>query len=197
VRPALVDSGDRFRSVRMVFVGLLIVTAAQALVLRLEGRSWWCPCGQTFLWTGEPLGRHNSRHLLDPYTFTHVLHGIAFCGLAAWLLPRMRFGWRLLLASVVEAAWEVIENTDFVIDRYRKTTFSLDYQGDSIANSVADMVACALGFVLAARLGWRLSIMLFVSIELILIVWIRDSLTLNIIMLLYPLDAIRAWQSGG
>jgi hypothetical protein len=125
-----------------------------------------------------------------------VLHGFVFCGLLAWGLPRLAPVWRLSLAVTVEALWEVLENSDFVIRRYREATAALGYEGDTVVNSLGDIFACGLGFVIARRLGFRRSLALFVLTEVVLLVWIKDSLTLNVLMLIYPIDAIKAWQTG-
>lgn len=162
--------------------------------LHLQGRIWWCACSRPFLWDGDIWSAHNSQHLFDPYSFTHVLHGVVFCGLVCMLFPRLRLVWRLWMATFIESLWEIFENTQFVIQRYREATIGLGYEGDSIANSMGDIACCALGFLLAWRLGLRRSIILFVLIELVLLVCIRDNLTLNVLMLLCPIDAIKSWQ---
>lgn len=184
-------------------VGLGVV-ALTVVALRLMGRVWWCKCGQPWPWSGEVLSMHNSQHLVDPYSFTHAQHGLVFyalLALGAWLAARAGrggwpLGWRAVGAVVLEAAWEVIENTPLVIDRYREATVSLDYYGDSVANSVGDLGCCLVGFWLASRLPAWASVALFVGTELAMLAWIRDSLVLNVWMLVWPLDAIRRWQSG-
>jgi hypothetical protein len=175
---------------------IVAVLAVHITVLRWEGRRWWCVCGQPNLWWGDPQSAHNSQHLFDPYSFTHVLHGVLLCGLLAWLAPRLAVRWRFALAVALEAAWEVIENTDLVIDRFRSATASLGYHGDSVANSLGDILSCAVGFLLARRLGLWWSLALFVAVEVVLLVWIRDSLLLEVLMLLWPIDAIKQWQTG-
>jgi hypothetical protein len=179
-----------------VWLAIAAVLAAAAAVLRAEGRRWWCACGNPSPWSGDAWGPHNSQHFLDPYSLTHVLHGVVLCGALAWACPRLPAAWRLFLAVVIEAAWEVFENSEFVIQRYRGATAALGYQGDSVANSLGDILSCALGFVLARRLGWRWSVVLFLATEAVLLVWIRDSLLLNVVMLIHPLDCIRDWQTG-
>jgi hypothetical protein len=134
--------------------------------------------------------------LFDPYSFTHILHGVLIWGLIAWGLPRLSPAWALPLAVCLEALWEILENSPFIIERYRTATIALGYQGDSIVNSLGDILSCSLGFVLARRMGWRWSIAAVVATELILLLWIRDNLLLNIVMLIWPIDAIRNWQSG-
>lgn len=164
--------------------------------LRNQGRSWWCSCGQPFLWAGDIWSSDNSQHLLDPYAFTHVLHGFVFFWLLSWLLPRMPRLWQLSLAILLEALWEVFENTEFTIQRYREATAALGYFGDSVANSLGDVVTCGIGFWIAQRLGFLWSLLAFVAIELVLLIWIRDSLILEVLMLIYPIDAIKSWQVG-
>ena len=176
-------------------VALLALLAATALVLRAQGRLWSCACGRLLPWVSDAWGADTSQHFADPYTFTHVLHGVAFCGLLAWALPRLDWPRRSLLAVAAEAAWEIIENTDFVINRYREATAALGYTGDTVVNSLGDIAACALGFLLARALGPLRSVIFFVAVEALLLVWIRDSLLLNILMLVYPLDSVREWQT--
>ena len=167
---------------------------ATALLLRLEGRLWLCACGSIQLWSGHICSANNSQHFLDPYSFTHVLHGFLFFWLIAWLLSRLRANWQLALAVAVEAGWEVFENTNFIIDRYRSETAALGYNGDTVVNSFGDIVCCLIGFIVARRLGLRRSVVVFAVLELVLIVWIKDSLLLEILMLVVPIDAVRAWQ---
>jgi hypothetical protein len=139
---------------------------------------------------------HNSQHLFDAYTFTHVLHGIGFYGILWFLLgKRASRSSRLIAAIGIESVWEIIENTSLVIERYRETTISLGYYGDSIFNSLGDVSACAFGFVLAMWLPVWGSVALFLGIEGFLLWWIRDSLLLNIIMLIWPLEGVKTWQS--
>ena len=179
------------------WLAIAAVLGVTTVLLRAEGRLWWCKCGQPFLWVDDAWTSHNSQHLLDPYSFTHVLHGLVFYGVLAWWLPRWSLPWRMWLAIAVEAAWELIENTEFVIQRYREATAALGYAGDTIANVLGDILTCSLGFVLARYLGFRWSAALFVLTEVVLLIWIRDSLLLNVVMLLYPLDAIKVWQQAG
>lgn len=178
------------------WVAMAALLAGTIYQLHSQGRLWWCACGQMSLWSGNTWSRHNSQHLFDPYSFTHVLHGMLLCGLFAWLCPRLPFAWRLCLAVSVEAIWEVVENTDLVIQRYRAVTASLDYLGDTVANSLGDILSFVVGVAIARYLGFWRSLGLFMVTEVVLVVWIRDSLLLNILMLLYPVDAVRAWQMG-
>lgn len=176
---------------------MLAWLAVTAFLLHRQGRSWWCACGQTHLWCGDIHNEHCSQHLFDPYSFTHVLHGIAFCGILAWAIPRISPVWRLFITVVIESLWELLENSQLIIQRYRAATIALGYEGDSIINSLSDILCCAAGFVLARRLGLRWSFVFFVATELVLLFWIRDNLTLNIVMLICPLDAIKTWQGRG
>ena len=180
---------------RWMWFAIAGIFAVQTGVLRLEGRRWWCACGGLNPWSGDTHSMHNSQHVFDPYSFCHVSHGLLFCGLFAWLLPSFAAGWRLVAAIGLEVLWEMVENSSFVIDRYRAATVSLDYYGDTVANSLGDVLSCVIGFVLARYLGFWRSIALLCLLELLLLFWIRDNLTLNVIMLIHPIDAIRAWQN--
>src|SRR5207249_2408165 len=130
-------------------------------------------------------GPHTSRHLFDPYSFTHFSHGLLFFWLFAWAFPRLSPAWRLCLAVTLEGAWELLENSDFVIQRFRAATVSGEYEGDSVANSLGDLLSCALGFGLASRLGFRGSVVCVLAVELVLLLWMRDNLLLTIVMLIY------------
>ena len=177
-------------------LALLSIVVLMVLLLRLQDRIWWCKTGDYMPWTLDAWSSHTSQHLLDPYTLTHVLHGVMFFWLVNLLFRRMKFVWQFFLAIAIEAVWEVLENTNAVIEHYRQNTASLDYFGDSIFNSVGDLFACAAGFYIAYKLGWKRSLIFFLLTEIVLLVWIRDSLLLNILMLIYPLDSVKSWQIG-
>jgi Protein of unknown function (DUF2585) len=182
------------RACVLIGAGLL---ALLALALLLMGRPPWCKCGYIKLWHGDVMSSENSQHIADWYTFSHIIHGFGLYGIL-WLLGRRwSLELRFVLALLIEVAWEIFENTDFVITRYREDTIARGYYGDSVINSEVDVLACVLGFVLAARLPVWATVALAVLIEAVTAYVIRDNLTLNIIMLIYPFEAIKEWQLGG
>ncbi len=185
--------------VRTVLVCALLIAGTAAMLLAM-GRLPMCACGTIKLWHGAANDAETSQHVFDWYTPSHVIHGFIFFGLFA-LARRasglaLPLGLGLMLAVAVEGAWEVAENSPAVIDRYRTTTIALGYTGDSVVNSMADMASMIAGFFLAWRLPVTVSVALVVAAELFVGWLIRDNLTLNVIMLLWPMDWIRAWQSG-
>jgi hypothetical protein len=181
---------------RNAWLGVGAVAAAMAAVLFAMGRVPWCTLGDWSPVSFDTWSPHNSQHLLDAYSFSHFQHGLAFFA-ALVLLGRERWqGARFVVAAAIEAAWEVLENTPLIIDKYRENTVSLEYYGDSVANSLSDLACCLLGYVVARRLPWWGTLLLFVVIELAMVAAIRDSLLLNVLMLVYPLDAVKAWQAG-
>jgi uncharacterized membrane protein YjdF len=172
---------------------IAITLALAALQLHRQGRSWWCNC-RGFLWTSDAWGSLNSQTLFDPYSFTHLLHGFMFAGLLLLITRKLPTSWRLCIAIALEAIWEILENTNAVIDRYREATASLGYRGDTVMNSMGDIVCCGVGLIIARKLGWLRSLPIFIVTEIILLFWIRDSLILEIIMLIHPFEVIKSWQ---
>lgn len=171
------------------------VALTAVLVLLAMGRPPICTCGTIELWHGA-IDAGNSQHIADWYTPSHIIHGFLFYALGWALLGRRPVGARLILAVAIESAWELLENTPLIIDRYREATIALGYSGDSVLNSAADIGWMTLGFLIAARLPVLVTVAIAIGFELLTLAVIRDNLTLNIVMLLWPIDAIRVWQGG-
>lgn len=181
---------------RKYWVWVLIAFMIGAAILFATGRPPICTCGYVKLWEGVVNGPGNSQHTADWYTPSHIIHGFIFYAIGAWLFSKRPLGERLVAATIVELAWEILENSPMIINRYRDATMAAGYSGDSILNSLFDGAWMVGGFLLAARLPWRVTLGLAVAAELLTLYVIRDNLTLNILMLISPIDAIRVWQAG-
>ena len=181
------------RTQLLIAAALIVVTA---LSLFAMGHPWICKCGTVKLWHFQVVSSENSQHIVDWYTPSHIIHGFLFYFLFWLIAPKASFGTRLILAIGVEAAWEIIENTDYVIDRYREATVALDYYGDSVLNSVSDIFFMIWGFMLAARLPVWLTVTLAIAFEVFTGIMIRDGLALNVLMLLWPSETVLQWQNS-
>ena len=193
--PADVSRFSRNSSYAFI-LAVIAILASTALVELRMGRLPFCKCGVIRPWSGDIWSNQNSQQFADPYTFTHILHGALIYALV-WLIAgkRLPAGGRFVLAVFLESAWEVFENTDFIIQRYRDVTVSLNYYGDSVFNSIGDICAMMTGYFLASRLPVRITIAGGLLLDLFLLLWFRDSLALNILMLIYPVEGIRNWQT--
>ena len=173
-------------------LALLFLTA---LALWLTGRALTCDCGTLRLFVGDNASPEVSQQIADWYTPSHIIHGFLFFAALAVLAPRLALEWRFAVAVLVECAWELVENSPWIINRYRSETNAQDYAGDTVLNSVCDVLAMGLGFWLARRLPVWLSIAVVVGFEALTLWLIRDGLALNVLMLLWPVPAIRDWQA--
>jgi hypothetical protein len=184
------------KTIDTAYLLTLLLPIVAAILLRLQGRVWWCKIGDYAIWSSDIWGSHNSQHLFDPYTFTHILHGVLYFWLTSLFLRNLPLPWKFFVAILIAGSWEILENSSFVIEHYRTETISLDYYGDSVINSISDIFSCAFGFWLTYYLKFWRSLAFFVIVEIILLFTIRDSLIVNIIMLVFPIDAIKNWQMG-
>lgn len=174
----------------------VVLAAAAGLLLLAMGRDAICPCGYVKLWHGEVPSAQSSQHLLDWWSFSHLIHGFWFYWMIWLAAPRLGIGWRFLAATAIEVAWEILENSEWVIERYRTSTVAVDYNGDSVINMLSDVSMMWLGFVLALRLPVRASLAIVVAAEAIPMLVIRDGLILNVVMLVWPIEAIAEWQAA-
>lgn len=191
LQPKTTDRLDP-RAVAIMIASLVVLV----VVFRLTGRLWWCKCGEFFLWSGDINTMHNSQHVIDPYSLSHILHGIIFYYGIMLIGSRWRLGWKLAAAILIETGWELLENSPIIINRYRAGTIAIGYEGDTVINSLSDVVMAMLGFLFARRFGWKASVTAFLASELFMLWWIRDNLTLNVLMILCPLPAVKAWQAS-
>lgn len=181
-------------SVVLAIIALLLT--GMASILHRMGRVLFCTCGRVRLWAGDVNTPDNSQQLSDWYSFSHVIHGMIFFCLLWLVARRVAPRWRLLVAVVLECVWEILENSPIIIDRYRQATIAVGYTGDSILNSLSDVAMMIIGFLIASRLPWRWTLSLAVVMEMLTLAVIRDNLTLNVLMLAWPVDVIRQWQAG-
>ncbi len=179
----------------LLFALLIIILVV--VILFSMGRIPFCKCGVISIWSSDVMSSEQSQQFADPYSFTHIIHGVIFY-LLLWLIFGKRFtpAQRFLLALGIEGAWEILENTDYVINRYREATISLDYYGDSIFNSVGDIIFMAVGFIMAWKFPKKITAGIVVLIELLLLYFIHDNLTINLIMLIHPVEFIKTWQAS-
>ncbi|HEX7693393.1 MAG TPA: DUF2585 domain-containing protein [Sphingomonas sp.] len=182
---------------RRALIAAVLGIALFAAIEFAWGRPPICPCGHVALWAGNPNSPENSQQLSDWYSLSHIIHGFLFYGLLWLILPGRARGWALPLAILIEGGWELLENSPIIIDRYRAATIAVGYSGDSILNSMSDIVMMMIGFAIARRLPVRGTIALAIFFELLALAVIRDNLTLNVLMLAWPIDAVRTWQAGG
>jgi hypothetical protein len=194
--PASPERSDLQQRWSRTLVATVVILFAFAGVLALMGRKPWFE-GGIGLWTSKAAGEATSQHFADPYSLTHVVHGMIFYGVVTYFAPAMSVQRKFLIAVLIEVGWEILENTPPVIDRYRRDTMALGYYGDSILNALGDVLFCMAGFWMAIRLPTKWVIALAVALELILLATIRDNLTLNVLMLLFPIESIKEWQVGG
>ncbi len=185
---------ERARWIALAFAAVMLLTGAIELGM---GRSLLGPDGKLGVWEGNIWSSECSQRLADPYSFTHIAHGMMFYGLLWLVARRLPVQHRFLLAVLLEAGWEILENSPFIINRYRQVTIALGYDGDSVINSLSDVLMMSLGFLIAFRLRPWITVSLFLAMEVACVVWVRDNLTLNIIMLLHPIESIKAWQMNG
>lgn len=190
------DTAERAKHQSFWFVACLAVLLIQIIAEYMMGRTPICTCGYVKLWEGTVNSSGNSQHISDWYTPSHIIHGFIFYGITHLLLRGKPIAARLLLALVIESGWELLENSPIIIDRYRTATISLDYYGDSILNSAMDTVFMVLGFFFASRAPVALTVAIAIFFEIFTGYMIRDNLTLNVLMLVWPLEAVKTWQSG-
>lgn len=183
--------------IRNVLIAAGVLLGAQAATLFLFGQPLICECGYVKVWEGVVLSSGNSQHLTDWYTFSHIIHGFIFY-LALWyFFPRMPLAYRFLIALGIEVAWEIVENTPWLIEHYREQALAQGYVGDSILNSLMDTLAAGVGFLLAWRLPIFVVIFLGIGMELFVGFSIRDNLMLNVLGFFHQFDFISSWQKGG
>ena len=200
--PSAAAPRERYEPKAAHAIAFGVLLAVTLTILRGYGRVWWCACGSLVPWSIDINGRHNSQHFVDPYSVSHFEHGLFFFVFLYPLRDRLSLTWRLVCAAGIECCWELLENSSLIIDRYRAATISADYYGDSILNSTSDVLFASLGFVAASFFPtrprfWLVWIAVVLVCELGLVFTVRDSLAINVLMLIHPVDAVRHWQAGG
>ncbi|MFZ9029208.1 MAG: DUF2585 family protein [Crocinitomicaceae bacterium] len=187
-----IRSNNRF----WIIAGLIAFLIIMTVYLYIQGRLWFSASGDVLLWVGDAFSSENSQQLMDPYSFSHFLHGVIFFFVLKYAFGNFSLESRFAASVMMEGCWEMLENSAIIINRYRDATAALGYNGDTIYNSYGDLLSCSIGFIVARYIGLKWSIFLFIAIELICLFWIKDNLTLNVIMLIYPIDGIKEWQLG-
>jgi len=193
-RQIVIDAIRRYRWVIVSAIGVLVVTAGAELWM---GRLPLGPDGRFGFWEGDIWSSEQSQRFADPYTFSHTIHGMLFYGFLWLVARRLPVRCRFIGALMLEGAWEMLENSPIIINRYREVTISLGYVGDSVFNSLSDMLFAGLGFLFAWRARFWVTVLVVIAMEVGTAVWVRDNLALNIIMLVHPIDAIKVWQTAG
>ncbi len=188
---------DFIKKYWIVILATVLILVATALIEMNSGRSLFGPSGKFGFWEGSVWSSENSQRVADAYTFSHIIHGMVFYGFLWLVARRVPVKYRFIFALLIEAGWELLENSPIIIDRYRAVTISLGYVGDSVLNSVSDIVFAGIGFWISRYSKFWVSVFLIILMELGCLFWVRDNLTLNVVMLAYPLDSIKVWQSVG
>ncbi len=193
--PQVVSAGAGVRRLAP-WLTIAVMVLFATVYLRWQGRVWWCQQGDFWPMSIQVESPHNSQHIFDPCSLSHLLHGFLFFGLLWLLRQRIDFRWRLVAATAIEVFWEMLENSPVIINRYRSATISWGYEGDSIINALGDIVSFVIGYCIASKLGLWSCVGLFLLIDVTMLVVMRDNLATNVLMLLWPIDAVRRWQSG-
>ncbi len=180
----------------VVFLTILILVTTGAIEFH-TGRSLLGPDGAFGFWEGSVWSSENSQRVADAYSFSHIIHGVVFYAFLWWIARKVPVKYRFILALLLEAGWEILENSPIIIDRYRSVTIALGYVGDSVLNSVSDVVMAGIGFLIARYAKIWVSVTLIIIMEVGCLIWIKDNLTLNIVMLVYPIESLKVWQSVG
>ncbi len=186
-----------FKKYQFIIISIIVVFALVASIELYSGRSPLGPDGKFGWWDGDVWSSENSQRVADAYSFSHIIHGILFYAFLWLVARRLPLKYRFLAALLIEAGWELLENSPLIINRYREATIALGYVGDSVLNSVCDVGMAALGFLIARFSKIWTSIVLIIVFELGCLFWVRDNLTLNVIMLVHPVESIKVWQSDG